>query len=133
MSPDTQAQPTSSKAMIWSGRVISAVPVLMLTMSAVMKFAKPPMVLEGMTHLGWPEGVVLALGIVELGSVIIYLIPQTAVLGAILLTGYLGGAAATHVRIGESWLGPVVFGALVWLGLYLRDARIRALVPLRKV
>src|SRR5688572_9758483 len=128
MSTETQTLPTSSKAMIWIGRVISAIPVVMLTMSAVFKFARPPMVLEGMTHLGWPESVLLALGIVELGCVIIYLIPQTAVLGAILLTGYLGGAAATHVRIGEPWLGPVIFGALVWLGLFLRDARIRALI-----
>ena len=99
-------------------------------MSAVMKLAKPPMVVQGFVDLGWPEKVALALGIVELGSTILYLIPRTAVLGAILLTGYLGGAIATHVRIEEAFMTPVVLGILVWLGLFLRDPRVRALIPL---
>lgn len=124
------SNPTAKK-MLWVGYVVSAVPVLMLLMSAIMKFAKPPAVVEGFTHLGWPENLALALGVVELVCVIIYVIPQTAVLGAILLTGYLGGAIATHVRIGEGFIGPAIFGVLVWLGLYLRDPRLRALVPLR--
>jgi hypothetical protein len=76
--------------------------------------------------------VLLALGIVELGSVIIYLIPQTAVLGAILLTGYLGGATATHLRIGEPYYAAVLLGVLVWGGLFLREERLRLLIPLRK-
>ena len=124
------SNPTAKK-MLWVGYVVSAVPVLMLLMSAIMKFAKPPAVVEGFTHLGWPENLALPLGVVELVCVIIYVIPQTAVLGAILLTGYLGGAIATHVRIGEGFIGPAIFGVLVWLGLYLRDPRLRALVPLR--
>lgn len=124
------SNPTAKK-MLWVGYVVSAVPVLMLLMSAIMKFAKPPAVVEGFTHLGWPENLALALGVVELVCVIIYVIPQTAVLGAILLTGYLGGAIATHVRVGEGFIGPAIFGVLVWLGLYLRDPRLRALVPLR--
>jgi len=84
--------------------------------------------------MGWPTNVALALAIAELGSLVLYLIPQTAVLGAILLTGYLGGACATHVRIadyGHFWI-PVAIGVVFWLGLYLRDARIRELAPLRK-
>ena len=96
-----------------------------------MKLAKPPAVVEGFAHLGWPDNLALALGIVEIGSAIVYLIPQTAVLGAILLTGYLGGAIATHVRLGEGFIGPVIFGVLIWLGLYLRDVRLQALLPLR--
>jgi hypothetical protein len=72
------------------------------------------------------------LGIVELACTILYIVPQTSVLGAILLTGYLGGATATHLRVEESWIGPVLLGILVWLGLFLRDCRLRALLPLRK-
>jgi hypothetical protein len=110
---------------------MSALPVLMLTMSAVMKLLKPPPVVEGFAHLGYPESLALALGIVELSCAVLYVIPRTSVLGAILLTGYLGGATATHVRIGEPFFIPVVLGVLVWGGLYLRDPRLRALIPLR--
>jgi DoxX-like family len=130
MSSDLQSAPASNK-MLWVGYVVSALPVLMLLFSGAMKFAKPAAVVEGFAHLGWPDSLALALGIIEVGCTIVYLIPQTAVLGAILLTGYLGGATATHVRIGEGFIGPVLFGVLLWLGLYLRDARIRALIPLR--
>src|SRR5688500_7968551 len=110
-----QTPPTSNKAMVWAGRVISAIPALMLLMSGVMKIVKPPMVVEGMTHLGWPAELAITLGILELACTIIYMIPKTAVLGAILLTGYLGGAIATHVRMEEGFIGPVIFGVLVWL------------------
>ena len=106
-------------------------PIAMLLMSATMKFAQPKPVLDGFQHLGWPAGLALALGILELSCVIIYLIPQTAVLGAILLTGYLGGAIATHVRIGEGFVAPVILGVLLWGSLYLRDPRLRKLIPLR--
>ena len=117
--------------MLWAGYVVSALPVLGLVFSAVMKLAKPTMVVEEFTRLGWPESVVVTLGVVELACAIIYAIPQTSVLGAILLTGYLGGATATHVRLNEAFIGPIVMGVLVWLGLYLRDPRLRALIPLR--
>jgi hypothetical protein len=120
-----------SKAALWTGYVLSALPVLMLVFSAVMKLAKPTPVVEEFTRLGWTGDHAVPLGIVELACAIIYAIPQTAVLGAILLTGYLGGAIATHVRLGEQFIGPAVFGVLIWLGLYLRDPRLRALVPWR--
>jgi uncharacterized membrane protein YphA (DoxX/SURF4 family) len=121
--------------MLWTGYVVSALPVLALIMSAVMKFAQPPDVAKGFEHLGWPMNLALALGIVELTCTALYVIPQTSYLGAILLTGYLGGATATHVRVGDSvsnFITPVIIGILVWLGLFLRDSRLRALVPLRR-
>lgn len=126
-----EIEPVSKKA-LWTGYVMSILPVLLLVMSAVMKFAKPEPVVEGFAHLGYPESLALALGIVELGCTILYLIPQTAVLGAILLTAYLGGATATHVRIEEAFFMPILLGIFVWGGLFLRDRRIRALIPLRK-
>ena len=125
--------PATSKSMLWTGRVISAVPVLMMgVMGLVMFFAAPNKVAEGMTKYGYPAGVGRPLLAIEILCAVVYLIPQTTVLGAILLTGYLGGAVATHVRAGEPFWLPLLFGALVWLGLVLRDARIRALLPLRR-
>lgn len=132
MSADPQIPSTSTK-MLWAGRVVSALPVAMLVMSGIMKFMLPPEAVDGFKHLGWPTSVALALGIIELGSTILYAIPQTAVLGAILLTGYLGGAIATHVRIDEAFVIPAILGVLVWLGLFLRGARLRALLPLRSL
>lgn len=89
--------------------------------------------MEGFTKFGYPESLLRVLGIVELTCTIIYLIPRTAVLGAILLTGYLGGATATHARVSDpSFVMPVICGVLIWLGLYLRDLRVRALIPLRE-
>ena len=127
----TQPAPVSKTA-LWAGRIASGIPVLMLVMSATMKLLKPPGMVEGFTSLGWPEHSAMGLGILELACAAVYVIPRTSILGAILMTGYLGGAIATHVRIGELMIVPqVVLGALVWLGLYLRDARLRALVPLR--
>src|SRR5688572_17226962 len=112
--PDMQAPPVSkapvSNIMLWTGRVISALPVLALLMSGAMKFTTSPQLTEGMTHLGWPLNLAVALGIVELACTILYVIPQTSVLGAILLTGYLGGATATHVRVGDNFVGPIVLG-----------------------
>jgi hypothetical protein len=103
----------------------------MFLVSAVMKFVKPDDVVKGFAHLGWPENLAVGLGILEIACTVIYVIPRTAVLGAILLTGYLGGAIATHVRIGDPFYVPIILGVLVWGGLYLRDARLRALLPLR--
>ena len=126
----TQTAPVSNKV-LWVGRIMSALPVLMLLFSGVMKLVKPAPVVEGFAHLGYPESLALGLGIIELACAVIYVIPRTSVLGAILLTGYLGGATATHVRIGEPFFMPIVLGVLVWGGLYLRDERLRALLPLR--
>jgi uncharacterized membrane protein YphA (DoxX/SURF4 family) len=124
--------PSTSTWMLWAGRIISAVLAVLLSMSALMKFTNSPELTEGMTHLGWPTHLAVALGITELTCAILYAIPQTSVLGAILLTGYLGGAIATHARIGEYFLIQIGIGVLVWLGLYLRDHRLRALLPLRR-
>jgi hypothetical protein len=129
----SHTQAAVSNKMLWVGWIVSALPVLMLVFSGVMKLLKPATIVEGFTHLGYDESLALGLGIVELGCAAVYVIPGTSVLGAILLTGYLGGAVATHVRIGETSqaFGPVVVGVLVWVGLYLRDVRLRTLVPLR--
>ncbi len=124
-------QPAVSKKMLWAGWGMSALPVLLLLFSGVMKLMKPAPVAEGFVHLGYPEGLALGIGIVELTSTVLYVIPRTSVLGAILLTGYLGGATASHARIGEPFFMAIVLGALAWGGLYLRDERLRALLPLR--
>ena len=130
MQSDAQTAPVSKK-MLWAGRVVSALPVLTLLMSGVMKLVKPAAVVEEFIRLGYDESHVLGLGILEIACTIVYVIPRTAVLGAILLTGYLGGAVATHVRIGDPFFPPIIIGVLVWGGLYLRDTRLRALVPFR--
>jgi hypothetical protein len=123
-----------AKGSLWIGRIISALPALFLLMDGVMKLFKPAFVVEATVQLGYPESVIIPLGVVLVISTILYIIPRTSVLGAILLTGYLGGAVATHVRVGEglfSVIFPVIFGVMIWLGLYLRDHRLRAQIPLR--
>jgi hypothetical protein len=123
----------AAKATLWIGRVLSGLVGLMLLFSAFMKFKFPPEAAEGFAHLGWKKELAWSLGIIEIACTIIYLIPQTAVLGAILLAGYLGGATATHVRVGDAtWFGPIIVGVVAWLGLYLREPRLRSLVPIRK-
>jgi uncharacterized membrane protein YphA (DoxX/SURF4 family) len=130
----TNNQPAApSKAGWWIGCILSALPVPLFLFSAVMKFVKTPEVVAGFAHLGWPDKLALALGITELTCTLLYAIPQTAVLGAVLLTGYLGGAIATHARIGEPFLMQAGIGVVLWLGLYLREPRLRALLPLRQV
>src|SRR5262249_6771739 len=132
----TQPVPAApSKTTFWIGHAVSALPVLTLFASAAAKFAKPAQVVEGMTKHCYSQGIISGLGVVELACTVLYLIPQTSVLGAILLTGYLGGATATHVRVGEygqAFMGAIPFGVLLWLGLYLREPRLRALIPWRK-
>jgi hypothetical protein len=117
--------------MFWGGWVLTVLVSLMLAMGGVMNVTRAPMAVEGLSKYGYPPGVLVPLGLVVLAAVALYLVPRTAVLGAILLTGYLGGAVNTHVRAGEPWFVAAIVGVLVWLALYLRDARIRALVPLR--
>lgn len=126
--PQSRAVP---KWMFWTGWVLGVIPCLLFVMSAVIKFMKPPEVVEGMAKSGWPLELLLALGIVELACTVLYLIPQTAVLGAILLTGYMGGAIATHVRLGEPFWLHILIGIALWLGLYFRDPRLRVLIPFR--
>ena len=114
----------------WAGRIIGGLPALFLLVDGAAKLVKPKPVVEATVGLGYPESVIIPIGVVLIVCTILYLIPKTSVLGAILLTGYLGGAVATHVRTGESLFSivfPVIFGVLLWLGLYLRDPRLRAL------
>lgn len=122
-----------SKAQIWGGRVASGLVVAGLAMSAFMKLSQAPQMVENFEkHLGYPVSTLTPIGVVEVLATILYAIPKTSVLGAVLLTGYLGGAVATHVRVGEPFAAPLVLGVLVWVGLFLRDPRIRALLPLRQ-
>src|SRR5712691_9740100 len=130
MQTGAQAAPISKK-MLWAGRIISALPVLLMVFTGVFGLFKPAVAMAGFVHLGYPESVFLPICIVEIACAIIYAIPRTSVLGSILMTGYLGGATATHVRAGEPFFLPVIVGVLVWGGLFLRDGRLRALVPLR--
>lgn len=125
----------TSKGSKWSGLALSTLVTLFLLMDGVMKLFRPDFVVKATVELGFPESVIVGLGIVLTACTILYVIPQTSVLGAILLTGYLGGAVATHVRVGAGAfpvLFPVIIGGMVWGGLFLRDARLRALIPLRK-
>ena len=121
-----------AKKMFWAGWIVSGLAIAMLVFSGGMKLAMPDEAGKEFKRLGYAEKARLTIGIVELACVVIYAIPTTSVLGAILLTGYLGGATATHVRIEEGFAPPVIGGVLVWLGLYLRDPRIRDLIPLRR-
>src|SRR5262245_41339708 len=123
-----QSSNESAPVSMWAvlvGWLLSAPPVLLLLMAGVMKLVKPPMVMEGFVHLGYPESLALGLGALELVCTLVYLLPRTSILGAILLTGYLGGATATHVRVGEPFYIPVALGVLLWVGLYLREPRLR--------
>jgi DoxX-like family len=133
MQPDTQTAPASKK-MLWAGPILSAIPVLFLLFDGVAKLIKPAPVVEATVRLGYPESVIPGLGILILVSTVVYAVPRTSVLGAILLTGYPGGATATHVRIGDQLfpiLFPSIVGALIWGGLFLRDERLRTLIPVR--
>ena len=130
---NTQIAPVS-KGSFWVGRIMSALAALFLLMDGVMKLLKPAPVVEGTVQLGYPESVIFGLGIVLLFCVVLYMIPRTSILGAIMLTGYLGGAVASQVRVGHALfshtLSPVYVAALVWGGLFLCEARLRALIPL---
>ena len=124
-----------SKPTLWIGRVLSALAILFLLFDGVMKLFKPALVVEATTRLGYSESSIIPIAVVLLAATILYAIPRTAMLGAILLTGYLGGAVATHVRVRGSLfeiLFPVIMGVFVWGGLYLRDARLRRLIPLHQ-
>ena len=124
----------TSKAKLWAGRVITVFTVAFLFFDTMVKVLNLPVAVEGTARLGYPAGLVMCIGIVELVCLGAYLYPRTAVLGAILLTGYLGGAVATYVRIGE-WYPPLVpftTAVLAWLGVFLREPRLWTLLPLRR-
>jgi hypothetical protein len=125
-----------SKGQLWTGRALSTLAVLFLLFDATLKFIKPQAVIDGTVSLGYSVTQITPIAIILLICTILYVIPMTRVLGAILLTGYLGGAVATHVRHGDPLFSHILFptylGAFLWLGLYLRDPALRNFVPFRK-
>lgn len=128
--PDTRTARVSA-IRLWSGRILCVLPALMLLLGGTLNLVKPEFVVKGTTEMGYAEGVIRPLGIVVLCATTLFLIPRTSVLGAILLTGYLGGAVATHVHAGQGLgqiLFPAVFGALLWAGLCLRSPKISAVI-----
>jgi DoxX-like family len=133
LSPDTAIVSTPRR---WTGFVISGLITLFMLLDAAMKFAAPKPVADAFVRTGWPIGLSVTLGVLLMTSTLLYVIPRTAALGAILLTGYLGGAVATNLRLHEPWfshtLFPVYFGILAWGALWLRDPRIQGLIPLRR-
>jgi sorbitol-specific phosphotransferase system component IIC len=122
---------SASRKIVWAGRVISILVSLLFAMSALMKLRGGSEVTQGMAHLGLPESLIMPLAILEISCVVIYAIPATAVLGAILLTGYIGGAICTHLRVGDPFFMQIAIGIFIWLGLYLRENRLKGLIPLR--
>ena len=121
-----------SKGYLWAGRILTALPAVAFIGSAAMKLSGNAEFLKQWTAFGFKPEQATGVGALELVCAILYAIPQTSGLGAVLLTAYMGGATATHVRIGEPFIAPVVLGVLVWGGLWFRDERVRALLPLRK-
>jgi DoxX-like family len=124
-----------SRKRLWAGRTMSGLFVLFLLFDAIIHLMKIAPVVESFTQLGYPVSLARVLGVVQLVCLVLYVIPRTSILGAILLTGYLGGAVATHLRIGDPLFSHVLFpiyvGVLLWGGLYLRDDRVHTLIPLR--
>jgi hypothetical protein len=127
------AQP--SKRRLWIGYILTGLAIAFLLFDTIIKVLKLPVAVDGTVQLGYPASTIFGIGLIELICLALYAFPRTAVLGAILLTGYLGGAIATHVRIGSPLVSHVLFpiyvASLIWGGIYLRERRLRALVPLR--
>lgn len=116
----------------WPGRVLSGLVVLYLLFDSMIRIGRTDAAVQGAERLGFPNSLVAWIGAIELLCIVLYLIPRTAVLGAILLTGYLGGAAAVILRLENGWfLLPIGLGVMAWGGLYFREPRLRALIPLR--
>jgi len=128
----TQKAVSGSRGLLWTGRIITGLIALFLLFDSTVKLIKSPQAVQGSVQLGYPESKVVPIGLVLLASLAFYLLPRTSILGAILLTGYLGGATATMVRVSSPCLFPVLIGALVWAGLYFRDEQVRSLIPLRR-
>jgi DoxX-like family len=134
----TQQRVAVSKKELWTGRVLAILIVLFLIFDAVTKFIKPlpAPVVTAFEHLGMPLWMSPVIGTILLVCLVLYVIPQTAVLGAVLLTGYLGGAVAINLRVGDPLFGhvlfPVYFGVVIWLSVYLREERLRSLLPFRR-
>ena len=131
MAAGTPAVPSSSK-MVWTGRIVSGIVVLFLIAANLVGIIKHAEMAPQFAKMGYPESLAIKIPVLCITCAVIYAIPRTAILGAILLTAYLGGATATHVRIGEPFFFPVLVAVLAWGGIFLRDARLRALIPLRR-
>ncbi len=131
----TPSHTHESKTRVWAGRILLAVPVLFLIFDSVIKLLRITPVMDSFHELGYPGSLALAVGILETACLVVLLVPRTSILGAILLTGYLGGAVATHVRVGSPLashvLFPVYVALLIWAALFLREDKLRELVPLR--
>jgi DoxX-like family len=122
----------ATKGMLWTGRILSGLIVAFMLFLASYGFFKPEISRQGFRDMGYPDSLAIPITIALLSSTLLYAIPRTCVLGAILLTGYLGGAIATHLRLGQpTFVIPLSIAILAWLGIYLRDTRLRALLPLR--
>ena len=120
---------SSSKGAVWAGRVISALGVLALVASASMKLSHKPDVVAMFTgKFGYPESSLLYIGLLELSVVVLYLIPRTSIFGALMCTAYLGGAVATHVRVGDPFIMPMLVAVFLWLGAFLRDDRVKEII-----
>jgi hypothetical protein len=132
----TAAAPAPSRPMLWTGRVLTGLVVLFLAMDCAMKLADLPQVKEAAAGIGWPTSLDRTLGVIEFVCLVLYAIPRTAVLGAVVTTGLLGGAVAAHLRSGDPLFSHVLFGVYVglmaWGGLWLRDPQLRALIPLKR-
>jgi hypothetical protein len=132
--PMYSPEPVTSSKRIWASRILGGLPALFLLVDGGMKLFKPVVVVEASAQLGYPESTLVGIGLALLVSTLLYLLSRTAILGAVLLTGYLGGAVATHVRVGGPAFNvvfPVIFGSLLWGSLWLRDRRLQELLPLR--
>ncbi len=127
-------QKSGTRWIVWAGRIISLWPAFVIVSSATWKLTRNPWYVAEFTRIGWPGSALTGLALLQLGCLALYLIPPTAILGAVLLTGYLGGAIATYVRMGEPYpvLVPLSTSLIAWAGIYLRDERLRALLPLRR-
>jgi len=127
---------TVSKTKLWTSYMMSGLVVLFMLLDSIMKFVKPPQVIEATLALGFIEPHIPVIGMLGLISTLLYVFPRTSILGAILLTGYFGGAVATHLRLNNPLfthtLFTVYFGVLVWGGLWLRNSKLRELLPLRQ-
>ena len=125
------SDPAISKRLRWTGRTLSGLAAAFLLMDGAMKLGKPAVVVEATRQLGYPESDIAGIGILLLACTVLYLVPRTSIPGAILLTGYLGGAVASQIRVGNGWFNvmfPVIVSALIWSGLWLRDTRVRRLL-----
>ena len=123
---------TESKKLVIASYVFTVLSAAVFVMSAAMKFSSKPEVIQNFASLGFSQNLIAPIGVIEVLCLVLYLIPRTSILGAVLVTGYLGGALCTHLRAGQSVLAPLVIGVFVWAGVYLRTPTLRALIPFKK-